>query len=230
MKKNEKGFALILALVLLLVMSLMGGALIIIASSDHKNNTENDNYQQAFYVAETALIEGQRYILNKYKGDWDNNTGLRETTRLLPTNRDAVWDGNMAEVNYSNTNDSYFNTNDGDEDTLCFNSFKDINRSTFKIVAAESWNFGEFLKQSSFFAKAGEAKKLEKYFFEFFVSRVGSGPLKARGLSVKKKATDSAATGIIYRVFGCGIFIKNNKIQRTNKILIALESTMILPK
>jgi hypothetical protein len=191
MRKNEKGFALILALVLLLVMSLMGGALIIIASSDHKNNTENDNYQQTFYVAETALIEGQRYILNKYKGDWDNNTGLRETVRLLPTNRDDVWDGNMAEVNYTSTDDSYFNTND-DEDTLCFNSFK--------------------------------------YFFEFFVSRVGSGPLKARGLSVKKKATDSAATGIIFRVFGCGIFIENNQIQRTDKILIALESTMILPK
>ena len=229
MRKNEKGFALILALVLLLVMSLMGGALIIIASSDHKNNTENDNYQQTFYVAETALIEGQRYILNKYKGDWDNNTGLRETVRLLPTNRDDVWDGNMAEVNYTSTDDSYFNTND-DEDTLCYNSFKDIDRSTFKIVVAESWNFGEFLKQSSFFAEAKIPQKLDKYFFEFFVSRVGSGPLKARGLSVKKKATDSAATGIIFRVFGCGIFIENNQIQRTDKILIALESTMILPK
>ena len=229
MRKNEKGFALILALVLLLVMSLMGGALIIIASSDHKNNTENDNYQQTFYVAETALIEGQRYILNKYKGDWDNNTGLRETVRLLPTNRDDVWDGNMAEVNYTSTDDSYFNTND-DEDTLCFNSFKDIDRNTFKIVVAESWNFGEFLKQSSFFAEAKIPQKLDKYFFEFFVSRVGAGPLKARGLSVKKKATDSAATGIIFRVFGCGIFIENNQIQRTDKILIALESTMILPK
>jgi hypothetical protein len=229
MRKNEKGFALILALVLLLVMSLMGGALIIIASSDHKNNTENDNYQQTFYVAETALIEGQRYILNKYKGDWDNNTGLRETVRLLPTNRDDVWDGNMAEVNYTSTDDSYFNTND-DEDTLCFNSFKDVDRSSFKIVAAESWNFGEFLKQSNFFYEAKIPQKLDKYFFEFFVSRVGAGPLKARGLSVKKKATDSAATGIIYRIFGCGIYIENNEIQRTNKVLIALESTMILPK
>jgi hypothetical protein len=148
---------------------------------------------------------------------------------LLPTNRDDVWDGNMAEVNYTSTDDSYFNTND-DEDTLCFNSFKDIDRNTFKIVVAESWNFGEFLKQSSFFAEAKIPQKLDKYFFEFFVSRVGSGPLKARGLSVKKKATDSAATGIIFRVFGCGIFIENNQIQRTDKILIALESTMILPK
>ena len=37
MRKNEKGFALILALVLLLVMSLMGGALIVISTTDHEN-------------------------------------------------------------------------------------------------------------------------------------------------------------------------------------------------
>ena len=35
MKKNERGFALVLGLVLLLVMSLMGGSLIVITSGDH---------------------------------------------------------------------------------------------------------------------------------------------------------------------------------------------------
>ena len=37
MKKTEKGFAMVLALVLLLAMSLMGGALILISSSDHQS-------------------------------------------------------------------------------------------------------------------------------------------------------------------------------------------------
>ena len=37
-KKNEKGFALVLSLVLLMAMSLMGGALIVISASDHQSN------------------------------------------------------------------------------------------------------------------------------------------------------------------------------------------------
>ena len=67
-KDNEKGFALILSLVLLLVMSLMGGSLIIITAGDHRNNNTSDTYQQAFYVAETALFEGEKYIINQYLG------------------------------------------------------------------------------------------------------------------------------------------------------------------
>ena len=65
-KDNEKGFALILSLVLLLVMSLMGGSLIVIAAGDHQNNNTSDTYQQTFYVAETALLEGEKYIINQY--------------------------------------------------------------------------------------------------------------------------------------------------------------------
>ena len=38
-------------------MSLMGGSLIVIASGDHKSNNTSDEYQQVFYVAETAVIE-----------------------------------------------------------------------------------------------------------------------------------------------------------------------------
>ena len=41
---NEKGFALVLSLVLMIVMSLMGGALIIVSSGDHSANNESDNY------------------------------------------------------------------------------------------------------------------------------------------------------------------------------------------
>ena len=65
MKKNERGFALVLGLVLLLVMSLMGGSLIVISSGDHKNNNDVDNYQQTFYVAETGLLAGERFLMNQ---------------------------------------------------------------------------------------------------------------------------------------------------------------------
>ena len=47
-KSKQKGFALVLSLVLLLVMSLMGGGLVVIASSDHEVNNISDHYQQTF--------------------------------------------------------------------------------------------------------------------------------------------------------------------------------------
>ena len=68
--KNEKGFTLVLSLVLLLVMSLMGGSLIVISSGDHQSNNTSDEYQQAFYVAETALLEGEKQLINSYMGPW----------------------------------------------------------------------------------------------------------------------------------------------------------------
>ena len=60
---KQKGFALVLSLVLLLAMSLMGGALIVIASSDHQSNNSSDEYQQTFYVAETALLQAQKSLI-----------------------------------------------------------------------------------------------------------------------------------------------------------------------
>ena len=76
--KNEKGFALVLSLVLLLVMSLMGGALIVISSGDHQSNNTSDQYQQAFYVAETGLLEAEKAIINKYMGPYVEVASLSE--------------------------------------------------------------------------------------------------------------------------------------------------------
>ena len=64
-KNKQKGFALVLSLVLLLVMSLMGGGLVVIASSDHEGNNSSDHYQQAFYVAETALMQAEKSLIDK---------------------------------------------------------------------------------------------------------------------------------------------------------------------
>ena len=77
-KKNEKGFALILSLILLMVMSLMGGALVVISSSDHKGNNSSDEYQQAFYVAETGLLEGEKDLINYFMGEWVVNKMMME--------------------------------------------------------------------------------------------------------------------------------------------------------
>ena len=97
--KNEKGFALVLSLVLLLAMSLMGGALIVISAGDHQSNNTNDEYQQTFYVAETALIEGEKYLLNNFLGPYytsGSNLGSRnQSARNLPANQSTNFTGTM---------------------------------------------------------------------------------------------------------------------------------------
>ena len=96
MKKNEQGFALVLSLVLMLAMSLMGGALIVISAGDHQSNNKSDEYQQTFYIAETALIEGEKYVLNQFLGPWSTQNHTRDTSkRNLPANN-TQWNGNMA--------------------------------------------------------------------------------------------------------------------------------------
>ena len=61
-KKSEKGFVIVLAILLLLVMSLMGTTLIVIASNDVEGNRERDYNQQTFYAAETGIQEAIRFL------------------------------------------------------------------------------------------------------------------------------------------------------------------------
>ena len=108
-KKNEKGFVLVLSLVLLLVMSLMGGALIVISSGDHQSNNSSDEYQQTFYVAETALLEAEKYLINQMMGPWVS--GARDTdARSIP--RNTI----------------------GPTNTPCYNSFRNIGKAGFQIA------------------------------------------------------------------------------------------------
>ena len=80
---KEQGFALVLSIILLIVMSLMGGSLIVISSGDHQSNNSSDQYQQTFYVAEAGLLEGEKWILDKYLGPWMNK---------MPSDNDVLGD------------------------------------------------------------------------------------------------------------------------------------------
>ena len=229
--KNEQGFALVLSLVLMLAMSLMGGALIVISAGDHQSNNTSDEYQQTFYVAETALIEGEKYLLNQYMGPWDPSTHTRNLTKKnLPANTASVWNGMMEpnvtfrkNYNKGNIGNYFYDTKD-----YCYNSFKDIDKTALKIVIAESWNFGKII-EDSFKSKASvteksEAKKLKNYYYEFFLTRIGAAPFRGFGSSIKKGATDTGNDGMAYRIFGCGIRGGNDRM------IISLESTVVLPK
>tara|TARA_B100000963_G_scaffold169537_1_gene147461 strand:+ start:510 stop:1190 length:681 start_codon:yes stop_codon:yes gene_type:complete len=226
MKANEKGFALVLSLVLMLAMSLMGGALIVISAGDHKSNNRNEDYQQVFYVAETALFEGEKYLYNQFMGPWNTSTHKRNTSaRGLPANKTSVYTGGMTAKNY--TQNSVGKENYLLPGPLCYNSYRDIDRGDLKVVISESWNFGVVLKDSFRFAtndEKDEVDKLKKYYYQYFITRIGSAPYRGSGSSVKKGANNTGNDGMAYRVYGCGI--KHG----SDPTVVALESVVVLPK
>ena len=236
--KNEQGFALVLSLVLMLAMSLMGGALIVISAGDHKSNNNSDEYQQTFYVAETALLEGEKYVLNQFLGPWNTASHTRDLTkRNLPANSTSLFRGDMTRKNYIASDKFYFDTKKS-----CFASFKDLDRTSIKVVAAESWNFGDLIRDSFNSASTDErheAERLKGYYYEYFITRIGAAPFRGYGSSIKKEATDTGNDGMAYRVYGCGIRASGHqndtrnsqhKVSGSKSLIVGLESTIVLPK
>tara|TARA_B100000989_G_scaffold110266_1_gene80884 strand:+ start:2629 stop:3366 length:738 start_codon:yes stop_codon:yes gene_type:complete len=244
MKKTEKGFAMVLALVLLLAMSLMGGALILISSSDHQSNNNSDQYQQTFYAAEMALLAGEQYVLNEKMGPWDNRTLARDATKKnLPSENTTKFTGTMFPQNYaanasykfSNTrNRKFINTGN-----TCFNSYRDIIRDDFYVVknnttnkdVAYSYNLGVMLENTFKYKgekfEKDEAVRMKNYYYEYFIERIGPASMKGTGSSIKSGATDASKSGLAYRVYGCGIY---GPEKEKDRMIVSLESVVVLPK
>ena len=234
MNKNEKGFALVLSLILLLVMSLMGGALIVISSGDHQSNNTSDQYQQAFYVAETGLLEGEKKIINQFLGPW-GSTGVRDITgRSLPRNQ----------INVTKTN--------------CFRSFRNIKRKepidevevvfqvTHHIV---NQNFGKLIEpifgtpsdvdpltsgDTKVMEKLTKEKEyLKRFRYEFFSVNIGSAPYLGTGSSIKKTSNNSQSLGTAYKIYACGIMVAQgtelDDYDGEEEIIIPLETVMVMP-
>mgnify|MGYP001378902567 CR=1 FL=1 len=64
-RKNEKGFAIALALLMLVAMSLMGATLMVVAAGDHKRNGNLNIKQQTFYAAETGITEAKKWLASE---------------------------------------------------------------------------------------------------------------------------------------------------------------------
>ena len=62
LNKNERGFALQLALLLLVVMTIMGLTLVTITSKEHTANTDKDTNQQVFYAAESGIAIAKKWM------------------------------------------------------------------------------------------------------------------------------------------------------------------------
>ena len=64
---GERGFALVVAILLLVVMSIMGSTLVAIVSNDFRENDRRDYYQQALYAAETGVTAAKIDLSNLAK-------------------------------------------------------------------------------------------------------------------------------------------------------------------
>ena len=58
-KKDERGFALVVAILLLVVMTIMGSTLVALVSNDFRENDRRDYYQQALYAAESGITQAK---------------------------------------------------------------------------------------------------------------------------------------------------------------------------
>ena len=90
--KNQKGFAIALALLMLVVMSLMGATLMVIAAGDHKRNSNIDTSQQVFYAAESGLSDARVWLSTETsltpRGNPDNQSKFCKTD-FFPNLTDA---------------------------------------------------------------------------------------------------------------------------------------------
>ena len=255
--KNEKGFALILSLVLLLVMSLMGGALIVISSGDHQSNNSSDEYQQTFYVAETALLEGEKNIINKMMGPWVDVS----TLSMMPatgTSADEATAHNYyvtqltttavgGHARHTDSRDLPTNVEDAisglNRTTPCFNSFRNINKASFRAADHKiNLNFGTliapiFENKSELDSLAteetleNEETHMERFRYEYFYMNIGSASYKGTGSSIKKSTTNAQSLGTAYRIYGCGYMMpRNTDLDEFDspEILIPLETVVVL--
>ena len=257
MNKNEKGFALVLSLILLLVMSLMGGALIVISSGDHQSNNTSDQYQQAFYVAETGLLEGEKKIINQFLGPWTQKTDIsgpgEEATKdetdahNLYLNSLTVDEG--GDVRHTNDRSLPRNQINAIE-TNCFKSFRNIKRADFQVTHhVVNQNFGKLIEP--IFGTPGEVdplttgdvkvmekltkekEYLKRFRYEFFSVNIGSAPYLGTGSSIKKTSNNSQSLGTAYKIYACGIMVAQgtelDDYDGEEEIIIPLETVMVMP-
>ena len=228
-KNKQKGFALVLSLVLLLVMSLMGGGLVVIASSDHEGNNSSDHYQQTFYVAETALMQAEKSLIDKMMGPVDSSGVRQRAQRYVPRNGDINNDGTADDA--------------APEQTPCYRSFRNLSReSSFQVVEQlQDQSFYDLIapifsdtkkaaltsidvadKRDDAFEK--EVEFIQKFRYEFFSVNSGTSVFKGSGMSLKKTSTTSQKKGTAYKIYGCGMMGNANNPQ----ILVPLEKIIIL--
>ena len=198
-------------------MSLMGGSLVVIASSDHRSNNYTDHYQQTFYVAETALLEAEKYLVNTY-------LGLKK--REIAPNGDE----SLGPADPANKGKHPANSNTADNDSVCYKSFKNIINLTDVFVHHKNGSFLNIIYPALIESNLSdptdaddkEVDYLDKFKYEYFIENVGDADFTESGSSIALGSLDVINRGTAYRIYACGIY-------DSNETVIPLESLVVLP-
>jgi len=256
-KKTEKGFALVLSIVLLLVMSLMGGSLIVISAGDHQSNNSSDEYQQTFYVAETALMEAEKFITNKMMGPWivvateygTPPTGLNAAETVAwnamveNLRNEAATQGGLARD--TDKRDLPTNIIPVRGETACYQSFRNLHRTGFLVSEHKyNQNFGTLI-QAVFddpdldntipAAKRtetldNEEERMQRFRYEYIIVNIGSAAYKGYGSSLKKTTTTVQTTGTIYKIYGCGYMMpRGTDVSQTLVEFMDVDPDILIP-
>ena len=198
-------------------MSLMGGSLVVIASSDHRSNNYTDHYQQTFYVAETALLEAEKYLVNTY-------LGLKK--REIASNGDE----SLGPADPANKGKHPANSNTADNDSVCYKSFKNIINLTDVFVHHKNGSFLNIIYPALIASNLSdptdaddkEVDYLDKFKYEYFIENVGDADFTESGSSIASGSLDVINRGTAYRIYACGIY-------DSSETVIPLESLVVLP-
>ena len=252
-QKTEKGFALVLSIVLLLVMSLMGGSLIVIAAGDHQSNNTSDEYQQTFYVAETALLEAEKLITNKMMGPW---IVVDEEYATPPTGLNAAetaeWNAMVENLRIEAATQGGFARDTDKRDlptnlisvrgeTACYQSFRNLHRTGFLVSEHKyNQNFGTLIQavfddtdldsSASRETLDKEEEHMQRFRYEFIIVNIGSAAYKGFGSSLKKTTTTVQTTGTIYKIYGCGYMMpRDTDVAQTRDEFMAVDPDILVP-
>ena len=164
------------------------------------------------YVAEHALIEAEKYLINEMIGPWVDP--IRDQATLPAPGAGASQEELEAHTNYMDelrakavANGGFARHTDASapwpigrgipinietlRDTACANSFRNLVRdnsgNVLVAVQQENWNFGELIEPIlSEGASNAEIEHMQRYRWEYFAINVGSSTFKGAGTSLKK--------------------------------------------
>lgn len=191
LKKNnnhqQKGFALVLAILILVVMSIMGVTLVTIVSGDFNENEKRDEYQQSLYAAETAVNDAKL---------WLRRSGLPTSTQAFNGGGVTGW----CQISRFNDLTNLVNTFVIGTATSGGKKFNDvINSSGTEKTKYESFEFYWFIT----FPPAWDAATTSyKTTTQIKASSSGAtGSNISEGAEYKGQSTSS---GLYYKIYACG--------------------------
>ena len=203
--KDERGFALPLALLLLVVMTIMGLTLVTITSKEHTANIDKDTSQQVFYAAESGIAIAKTWMETETSTLVDRNLSARDginifcKTTLFP--------------NLKNNSNSFH----ASENTLS-NVITGASREEKERLGKYSFEY--------FITYSPNASGVPTIKTKTFAAST-EGSSVTQGTAYKSTTTTSA---IYYTIYSCGCDNTVASCNAQNNIIIPLEAVVTLAK